>query len=83
MSPVVTADLIRKTPGVCGGEACVRTSRITVWMLVNARRLGIPEQQLLADYPSLTADDLHAAWDYYVVHPQEIDGAIERNEAAE
>jgi uncharacterized protein (DUF433 family) len=51
--------------------------------LVNARRLGNSEQQLLLDYPSLTTDDLHAAWDYYVLHPQEIDGAIDRNEAAD
>jgi uncharacterized protein (DUF433 family) len=83
MTPVAATSLIRKTPGVCGGEACVRSSRITVWTLVNARRLGISEQQLLADYPTLTAEDLHAAWGYYVLHPQEIDGAILRNEAAD
>jgi uncharacterized protein (DUF433 family) len=44
--------------------------------------MGISEKQLLADYPALTTDDLHAAWDYYVLHPAEIDTAIQRNELA-
>lgn len=80
MSAITRADLIHKTPGVCGDEACIGDHRIAVWLLVNARRLGISEKQLLADYPSLTGEDLHAAWDYYVLHPGEIDEAIARNE---
>ena len=32
--------LIEKTPGVCGGKACVRNMRIAVWMLVLDRNLG-------------------------------------------
>jgi len=82
MNAATSTGLIRKTPGVCGGEACIGNRRITVWMLVNARRLGISEQRLLEDYP-LTIEDLHAAWDYYVLHPSEIDDAIARNEAAD
>lgn len=73
---------IRKSPGVCGGAACIGATRIAVWMLVNARRLGITEQQLRTDYPVLSDDDLHAAWEYYVLNQREIDEAIDRNEAA-
>jgi uncharacterized protein (DUF433 family) len=76
-------DRIRKTPGVCGGEACIGNTRIAVWLLVNARRLGVSERELLADYPVLTDGDLRAAWEYYVLHPREIDGAIARNESAD
>lgn len=82
MSTTATKTRIEKKLGVCSGEACIGNRRIPVWVLVNARRPGISETQLLADYP-LTADDLHAAWDYYVVHPGEIDSAIARNEAAD
>ena len=32
---------IEQTPGVCGGDACVAGTRIPVWVLVNARRLGV------------------------------------------
>ena len=30
--------LVRHTPGVCGGEACLGSTRIAVWMLEEARR---------------------------------------------
>jgi type III restriction enzyme len=72
---------IEKTPGVCGGRACVRNTRITVWGLVNSRRLGIRDDQILQDIAGLTAEDLHAAWDYYQQHQAEIDEDIRENEA--
>ena len=75
--------LIQKTPGVIGGDSCIRRTRIAVWMLVNARRLGITDEQLLRDYPGLTQDDLNAAWVYYAAHPEEIETAIRENDEAE
>ena len=83
MAVAIAPDLIRKTPGVCGGEACIGNRRIAVWMLVSARRQGIADPELLDAYdPPPTPDDLHAAWEYYVLHPREIDDAIDRNENA-
>jgi uncharacterized protein (DUF433 family) len=75
--------LIQKTPGVIGGDACIRRTRIAVWMLVNARRLGITDEQLLRDYSGLTQEDLNAAWAYYAAHPEEIETAIRENDEAE
>lgn len=49
---------IEKTPRVCGGNACIAGTRISVWVLVNARRLGVSEANLLKDYPALSATDL-------------------------
>jgi uncharacterized protein (DUF433 family) len=72
---------VQKTPGVCGGRARIRNSRITVWGLVNARRLGAADQQLLQDIVGLTPEDLLAAWDYYGSHAAEIDEDIRENEA--
>lgn len=40
-------DRITKTPGVCGGDACFRGHRIPVWTVVNYRRLGGSEADLL------------------------------------
>ncbi len=37
----VAASWISKQPNRCGGDACVRDTRITVWGLVINRRLGI------------------------------------------
>lgn len=81
MIHTATGCLISKSPGVCGGEACIRTTRIPIWVLVRARQLGIAESQLLADYPSLTVADLRAAWEYYDLNAREVDDAIARNEA--
>lgn len=71
---------IEKTPGVCGGEACIANTRIPVWVLVNARRLGISEADLLYDYPTLSATDLANAWTYAEAYPDEIEIAIRKNE---
>ena len=75
-----TTDPITKTPGVCGGDACIRGHRIQVWILVGYRRLGKSDAELLRDYPSLTPADLAAAWEYAASHPEEIDSAIRENE---
>lgn len=72
---------VQKTPGVCGGRACIRNTRITVWGLVNSRRLGAADEQILQNIVGLTPEDLHAAWDYYGEHPAEIDEDIRENEA--
>ncbi len=73
---------ITKTPGVCGGEACIAGTRIAIWLLVEARRLGITEVQLLQDYPHISAADLVNGWIYADAYPEEIEAAICANEAA-
>jgi uncharacterized protein (DUF433 family) len=76
-----TTERITKTPGVCGGDACIRGHRIPVWVLVGYRRLGKADAELLRAYPSLTPADLEAAWEYEAAHPAEIDQATRENEA--
>lgn len=71
---------ITKTIGICGGDACIAGTRIPIWVLVNARNLGISESQLLYDYPTLTATDLANAWIYAQANSDEIATAIRENE---
>jgi uncharacterized protein (DUF433 family) len=78
-----TTDRITKTPGVCGGDACIRGHRIPVWVLVSYRRLRKSDAELLRDYPSLTAADLEAAWAYAAANAAEIDQAIRENDEGE
>lgn len=73
---------ITKTPGVCGGEACIAGTRIAVWLLVEAQQLGIREVQLLQDYPHIAAADLVNAWAYAAAYPEEIAAAIRANNEA-
>ncbi|MEA5470980.1 DUF433 domain-containing protein, partial [Spirulina sp. 06S082] len=71
---------IQKTPGVCGGDACIGKTRIPVWSLVNDRRQGMSEAQILAAFPSLSAIDLVNAWTYAEANSEEIAMAIRENE---
>ena len=75
------ASWIQKTPGVIGGDACVRNTRIAVWMLVEAKRDGLTDDDLLKSYdPPLTQADLDAAWAYAAANAEEIEQAIFDND---
>src|SRR5690606_37316268 len=67
---------IESTPDVVGGAARIVRTRIPVWVLVQARRLGVSEADLLKSYPSLRAEDLANAWAYARLHQDEIEQQI-------
>lgn len=73
---------VEKSPGVCGGDARIRKTRITVWGLVEWRSLGLSDAEILEHHPDLTQADLETAWEYYSRHQQEIDQAIRDNAEA-
>ena len=73
---------IDSIPGISGGEPCIVRTRIPVWVLVQARKLGTGEVDLLRSYPTLRAEDLANAWAYYRSHREEIEQQIAENEAA-
>jgi uncharacterized protein (DUF433 family) len=70
---------IEKTPGVCGGDACIANTRIPVWSLVNDRYLGMSDADILKGFPDLNAFDLVNAWAYTDAHAIEIEQAIREN----
>ena len=72
---------IESNPGVAGGAACIVRTRIPIWLLEQARRLGTNEADLLRAYPSLRAGDLANAWAYVRTHANEIDQLIADNDA--
>jgi uncharacterized protein (DUF433 family) len=73
---------VESTPGVCGGEPCIVRTRIPVWVLEQARRLGVSEDDLLRSYPALRAEALASAWAYVRSHRSEIEDQIRDNEVA-
>ncbi|MGC1309637.1 MAG: DUF433 domain-containing protein [Phormidesmis sp.] len=74
--------VIEKTPDVVGGDACIRQTRIPVWLLYSLRQQGATDAYLLEDYPTLTAADLAGAWLYADANRDEIELALQRQEAA-
>jgi uncharacterized protein (DUF433 family) len=73
---------IESDPSICGGEACIVRTRIPIWVLEQARRLGSSEADLLRAYPTLRAADLVNAWSYVRKNPEEIARHIRENEEA-
>jgi uncharacterized protein (DUF433 family) len=71
---------IESKPDVMGGVPCITRTRIPVWLLEQARRLGTSEADLLRDYPTLTVQDLANAWNFVRSHRAEINAQIEANE---
>ncbi|QHU99419.1 hypothetical protein BWK47_04260 [Synechocystis sp. CACIAM 05] len=71
------AKMIKKTPGICGGHACIRDTRIAVWTIISLINQGGTDLELLADFPGLTAFDLLTIKEYYQSHRQEIDNLID------
>jgi type III restriction enzyme len=67
---------ISKTADVCGGEACIRSTRHTVYGLVEWKQMGLTDERILEHHPDLTPADLEAAWEYYAQHHEEIEHAI-------
>ena len=74
---------IQKTPTICGGDAWIRDTRIPVWSVIQANRLGVFEKELLTYFVThLTPADVQAALAYGDEHAAEIDEAIHLNEEA-
>lgn len=73
---------ITRCPHSDGVEACIRDTNINVWGLMEWRRLGRSDAEILESIPGLTLEDLAAAWEYGNEHHDEIDGFLRRNREA-
>jgi uncharacterized protein (DUF433 family) len=53
-------DIITIEPGKRGGKPCIRGMRITVYDVLEYLASGMTHQEILADFPYLTEDDIRA-----------------------
>jgi uncharacterized protein (DUF433 family) len=51
-------------PDVCGGKPCIRGHRIWVSLILDFLASGTTVEEILEDYPQLTADDVRACVAY-------------------
>lgn len=54
-----------------------------VWLLVSLMRQGMPDGEILANYPTLKTPDLDAARQYARQHPDESEEAIDASDCDE
>ena len=57
-------DRISIDPDICHGQACVKGTRIPVHQLVRMLANGDTVEELLAEYPPLSREDIMACLDY-------------------
>lgn len=57
-------DLIVRDPKVCHGQAVIKDTRIMVSIVLDCLAAGMTEAEILADYPTLTAEGIRAAAAY-------------------
>lgn len=51
-------------PNVCGGQPCIRGTRIYVAIILDGLAEGLTPEQIIDHYPQLTVEDIHAALAY-------------------
>lgn len=73
---------IKKTPDVVGGKPCIRNTRISVHGLVEWRKLGRSDDEIIESIVGLTKDDLEEAWRYYDANREEIEKILRVEEEA-
>jgi len=67
------ADRITFNPEQCGGRPCIRGMRIRVKDVLDMLAAGVPEAEILEDFPYLEADDIRACLQYAA---QELDHPV-------
>ena len=72
---------ITKTPGVCGGRACIVGHRIRVLDVVAwHEKRGLSPDEIVDIFPGITLADVHSALAYYFDNVQEIDAEFRQSE---
>ena len=56
--------IITLEPGKRNGKPCIRGLRITVYDVLSYLAAGMTSDEILADFPSLTSDDILACLSY-------------------
>ena len=57
-------DIITIEPGKRGGKPCIRGMRITVYDVLSYLASGMSYEEVLADFPYLTIEDIMACLSY-------------------
>jgi uncharacterized protein (DUF433 family) len=79
----VSTEHIAKTPGLCGGRACIAGHRIRVMdIAVLHEKRGLSPEEIVHQYPGITLADVHAALTYFLDHRQEIEDEFRQDEQA-
>ena len=72
---------ISKTPGICGGRACIAGHRIRVMDIVVWHEMrGRSSDEIVTMHPGITLSDVHAALAYYFDNVEEIQDEFRKDD---
>lgn len=72
---------IEKTPGVCGGRACIAGHRIRVQdIVVWHEKRGYSPDEVVDMFPGITLADVYAALTYYFDNREEIEEEFRKSD---
>jgi uncharacterized protein (DUF433 family) len=72
---------ITKTPGLCGGKACIAGHRVRVMDVVILYEMrGMTPEEIVPQYPGITLADVYAALAYDFENVDEIQGDFRKDE---
>jgi uncharacterized protein (DUF433 family) len=63
--------IVSAEPGKRSGKPCIRGMRITVYDVLSYLAAGMSHEQILADFPELTAEDILACLGYAAAREQQ------------
>ena len=78
--PVDYTKTITIEPGKRGGKPCIRGLRITVYDVLEYLASGMSNEEILADFPDLTQEDIRACLAFAA--EREVSGAAENGLSA-
>ena len=61
---MVWRNFITVDPNICHGKACIKGTRIMVSVILDNLAVGMPVDEILLSYPSLTTESVQAAIAY-------------------
>ena len=72
---------ITRTPGMRGGQPCIRGTGIPVWLVAGYATQGFSVAEIAEMYPHITELQVQDALAYYAAHRPEVDAVIEEQNA--
>ena len=64
-------------PKIMHGKPCIKGTRIPVYIVLNLLAGGMPEEELLENYPDLEKEDIRACMKYASLLAEEEVGVLE------
>lgn len=75
---MIEIDRISIDPAVCHGKPCIKGTRIPVFVILDSLAAGMTYEEIKAEYPPVTDEDIKACIQYASILAQEEEVVLNR-----